>query len=153
MFISSIIKEHYYFIPTTSLIFLNVVAALCLPSFRVPSFLLWNLLLWSRSSYSKWIFILVDYYEARAPSETTPEDNWETSAETPYSNMLAHLCFKGFTLCFTVFSFSQDASQDGVLCSPELWMDWPSLDEQQTLSWCSKMKLIISDISHEGIIE
>lgn len=152
MFPSFIIKEPWYFIPTISLIFLNVVAALCLLSFRFLAFLLRNSLLWSRSSYSKWIFILVDYCKAHPPLETTSEDNWETSIETPYGNMLAHLCFKGI-MCFTVFTFSQDASQDGGLCSPELWMDLPLLVEQQTLSWCSKMKLIISDISCEGIIK
>lgn len=54
-------------------------------------------------------------------------------------------------LCFTICAFSalQDASQDGNLWSPKRGMDWPSLVEEQTPSWCSKMKPIISDMSDE----
>lgn len=63
-----------------------------------PFYLLWNSLLWSRSSFSKWIIISVDYFNARAPSDTTPEDHWETSADTPCGSLLAHLCSKGITL-------------------------------------------------------
>lgn len=31
--------------------------------------------------------------------ETTPEDHWKTSADKPYSNLLAHLCSKEIMLC------------------------------------------------------
>lgn len=55
--------------------------------------------MWSRSSFSNWIIISVDYYNAYAPSETTPGDHWETSADIPCGSLLAHLCFKWITLC------------------------------------------------------
>jgi len=54
----------------------------------------------------------VDYYNARAASETTREDHWETSADTPYGSLLAHLCCRGITLCC--------ASQ--LLLSVHFWM-------------------------------
>lgn len=56
------------------------------------------------------------------------------------------LCHASQSL-FSVYFWMQVKT---VVWYPKWWMDLPSLVEQQALSWCSKMKLIISDSSYEG---